>query len=129
MTRALIPLTLILAAAPALSLAQTPPAYLGPNAPVDLHRYQADLHRYEIDGLRARADQRAAFARRLELESRLRRMEIEAARQPPLAGPPVGYALGSPEEERALREAATDRRRTTTSGVTEIDAWLDRAAR
>lgn len=107
--------------------AQTAPSHLSPG--VDPHRYQADLHRAEIDLLRARADQREAFARQLQLETRLNRLEIEAARQPEPAPPPAGRALRSPEEERALRESATDRRRTAVAGVTQIDAWLDRPAR
>ncbi|HYC75237.1 hypothetical protein [Brevundimonas sp.] len=125
--RALLALAAVAIGSPAL--AQTPPAYVAPGASVDPHRHQADQHRYEIDRLRAQADQRAAFARQLELEARLRRMEVEAARQPPLTEDPTGRALRSPEEERALREAATERRRATTAGVTQIDRWLDRPAR
>lgn len=96
---------------------------------VDPHRYQTDQHRYEIDRLRAQADQREAFARQLQLETRLNRLEIEAARQPELLPPPAYRPLRSPEEERALREAATERRRATAAGVGQIDAWLDRPAR
>ena len=95
---------------------------------VDPHRYQADQHRDEIDRLRARADQREAFARQLQLETRLNRLEIEAARPREPIQPPPYLALRSPEEERAFRESATERRRATTSGVTQIDAWLDRPA-
>ncbi|HYC98972.1 hypothetical protein [Brevundimonas sp.] len=115
-----------LAAAPSAQ-AQTPPPYLAPG--VDLHRYQADQHHHEIDRLRARADQREAFARQLQLETRLNRLEIEAARQAEPAPPPPYRVLRSPEEERALRESATRRRLATTAGVTQIDAWLDRSAR
>ncbi len=106
--------------------AQVAPPYRPPT--VDPHRYQADQHRYEMDRLRARADQREAFARQLQLETRLNRLEIEAARQPEPLQPPPSRALRSPEEERALRESATERRRAATAGVTEIDAWLDRRA-
>lgn len=106
--------------------AQWPPA-AGPT--VDPHRYQADQHRYEIDRLRAQADQREAFARQLQLETRLNRLEIEAARQPEPLPPPAWRPLRSPEEERALREAATERRRATAAGVGQIDAWLDRPVR
>lgn len=106
--------------------AQTAPPYPAPGA--DLHRYQADQHRYEIDRLRAQADQRESFARRLQLETRLNRLEIEAARPPNIDPEPSARALRSPEEERALREAATRRRNDTTAGVTQIDAWLDRPA-
>ncbi|HYD26762.1 hypothetical protein [Brevundimonas sp.] len=125
LVRILIAATALAAASPAL--AQAIPPHVSPGA--DLHRYQADQHRYEIDRLRARADQREAFARQLQLETRLNRLEIEAARQPEPLQPPPYRALRSPEEERALRESATERRRATASSVTQIDAWLDRPAR
>ncbi|MBX9459865.1 MAG: hypothetical protein KL785_00540 [Brevundimonas sp.] len=130
MTRALIFLPLAVAAAVAGSAqAQVAPPHAPPGPNVDLHRYQADQHRYEIDRLRARADQREAFARQLQLETRLNRLELEAARQPePILLPP-SRALRSPEEERALRESAADRRRAAAAGVSQIDAWLDRPAR
>lgn len=89
-------------------------------------RYQADQHRFEMDRLRARADQREAFARQLELETRLNRLEIEAARQPEPVQPPAWRTLRTPEDERAAREAATRRLRATAAGVGQIDAWLDR---
>ncbi|NJC41207.1 hypothetical protein GGQ87_001465 [Brevundimonas alba] len=128
MTRPLIALTLACAAFAASSVqAQTAPRYTAPG--VDIHRYQADQHRYEMDRLRAQADQRAAFASQLQTETRLNRLEIEAARQPEPIQPQPYRALRSPEEERALRESATERRRTTASGVGQIDAWLDRPAR
>ena len=126
MTRALLPLSLALAALAASAEAQTIPPYVSPG--VDPHRYQAEQHRYEIDRLRARADQREAFARQLQLETRLNRLEIEAARQPEPLQPPPYRTLRSPEEERALREAATNRRRATAVGLGQIDAWLDRPA-
>lgn len=127
MTRALIPLSLALAALAGPALAQTARPWVPP-AGVDLHRYQADQHRYEIDRLRARADQREDFARQLQLETRLNRLEIEAARQPEPLQPPPWRVLRSPEEERALREAAMERRRVTAAGLSQIDAWLDRPA-
>lgn len=99
-----------------------------PSVRVDPHRYQADQHRYEMDRLRARADQREAFARQLQLETRLNRLELEAARQPEPGPPPAGRLLRAPEEERALRQSATERRRATAAGVAQIDAWLDRPA-
>lgn len=124
MTRPILILAFAFAAMAGPVVAQTAPPYRSPGA--DLHRYQADQHRYEIDRLRARADQREAFVRQLELETRLNRLEIEAARQPePVQSLPY-RALRSPEEERALREAATERRQATTSGVGQIDEWLDR---
>jgi hypothetical protein len=107
--------------------AQSWPPHVGPT--VDPHRHQADQHRYEIDRLRAQADQREAFARQLQLETRLNRLEIEAARQPEPVQPSPSRALRSPEEERALRESATERGRATAAGVRQIDAWLDRPAR
>lgn len=125
MPRALIFLPFALAAVAAGSAqAQVAPPYAPPT--VDPHRYQADQHRYEMDRLRARADQREAFARQLQIETRLNRLEIEAARQPEPLQPPPGRALRSPEEERALRESATERRRAATEDVTQIDDWLDR---
>ncbi|WP_332654706.1 hypothetical protein [Brevundimonas sp.] len=126
MTRALIPLSLALAALAATAEAQTVPPYVSPG--VDPHRYQAELHRYEVDRLRARADQREAFARQLQFETRLNRLEIEAARQPEPIQPPAYRSLRSPEEERVLRDSATRRSRAAAAGVTQIDAWLDRPA-
>ena len=126
MTRALIPLTIALVAIAGSARAQVAPPYVAPG--VDPHRYQADQHRYEIDRLRARADEREAFASQLQLETRLNRLEIEAARQLEPLQPPLSRALRSPEEERALRESATERRRAAAAGVGQIDAWLDRPA-
>lgn len=128
MTRALILLPFALAAVAGSAQAQIAPPWVPPGASVDLHRYQADQHRYEIDRLRSQADQREAFARQLQLETRLNRLEIEAARQPEPLPPPAWRALRSPEEERALRESATERRRATAAGVAGIDDWLDRPA-
>ncbi|KQW82929.1 hypothetical protein [Brevundimonas sp. Root1279] len=122
-------LPLIVAALTALAapaVAQTAPPLPRAGLYVDPHRYQADRHRYEMDRLRQQADDRAAFARQLQLESQLSRMEVQAARQPDLALPAGYRALRSPEEERALRQSATERRETVQSGVGEIDAWLDR---
>lgn len=135
MTRTLILLPFALAAIAGPAQAQVGPPQVPPGAAVDLHRYQADRHRYEIDRhryeidrLRNQADQRDAFARQLQLETRLNRLEIEAARQPEPLPPPAWRALRSPEEERALRESATERRRATAAGVAGIDDWLDRPA-
>ena len=107
---ALLALTL-LAASPAVAQAQAWQPRPGAAA-IDPHRYQAD--------------QRAAFARQLELETRLNRQRLEAARLPDPAQPPQTRALRSPEEERALRLSATGHRRATTADVGQIDAWLDR---
>jgi hypothetical protein len=114
----------VLAAGPAQPQSWPPP--VGPT--VDPHRYQADQHRYEIDRLRAEADRREAFASRLQLESRLTRLEIEAARQPEPLQPPPSRAVRPLEQERSLRESATERRRAAAAGVGQIDAWLDRPA-
>ncbi|HYC67206.1 hypothetical protein [Brevundimonas sp.] len=107
--------------------AQIAPPYLSPG--VDPHRYQADQHRYEIDRLRAQADQRETFARQLQIETRLSRQEIEAARRTDITEQPGTRVLRSPEEARALRESATRRRQTTASRAGEIDDWLDRPTR
>ncbi|MBW8304813.1 MAG: hypothetical protein K0M78_12960, partial [Brevundimonas sp.] len=96
-------LTVALLAAAGAAQAQVVP--YNPSPTVDPHRYQADQHRYEIDRLRAQADQREAFARQLQLETRLNRLEIEAARQPDPTQPPTWRPLRSPGEERALRES------------------------
>lgn len=114
---------IVLLAAPAAAQVPLPPA--GASA-LDLNRYQADQHRYEMERLRARADQRESFARQLQLETRLSRLEIEAARQQEPIQPPAYRALRTPEEERAAREAATRRREATAAGVGQIDDWLDR---
>jgi hypothetical protein len=122
--RALLALT-VLAAAPAAAQAQT--WQPRPGAPaVDPHRYQADQHRIEMERLRAQADQRDAFARQLEIETRLNSLRIEAARQPEPIQPPAPRPLRSPEEETALRRSASERRADVSSDMGQIDAWLDR---
>ncbi|MDP3802557.1 hypothetical protein [Brevundimonas sp.] len=115
----------VLLAAPAAAQTPSRPPLPGASAH-ELNRYQADRHRYEMDQLRARADQREALARQLQLETRLNRLGIEAARQPEPVQPPAWRALRTPEEERAAREAASRRRAATAAGVGQIDAWLDR---
>lgn len=122
--RALFVLSL-LAATPAVAQTQTWQPRPGEPA-FDPHRYQVDQHRQEMDRLRAQADQRDTFARQLELETRLNRQRLEAARQPEPYLSPAPRVLRSPEEERALRRSASERRATTTSDVGQIDAWLDR---
>ena len=124
--RALIAVAALAAATSAQ--AQTSTRSWPPSVRADSHRYQADQHRYEMERLRARADQREAFARQLQLETRLNRLEIEAARQPDPVPPPAGRLLRAPEQESALRQSATARRRATAAGVAQIDAWLDRPA-
>ena len=87
-----------------------------------------DQHRYETQRLRAEADRREAEARLYRLEAQARLREVEAARQPPLYVEPY-RPLGTPEQERAAREAATARRQSVTAGTTQIDSWLDRSRR
>ena len=107
------------AATPALAQAQAWPA-------IDPHRYQVDQHRLEMERLRLQAEQRETFARQLEIEARLNRQRIEAARRPEPIQPPATRALRSPEEERALRLSASGRRAAAASDTGQIDAWLDR---
>ena len=118
------------APAPTHSQVQTWQPQPRPGAPAfDPNRHQADHHRYQIDRLRVRAEQREAFTRQVETGTRLNRLRIESAR-PPEPLQPVPYrALRSPEEEQALRLSAGERRRATSAGVGQIDAWLDRPAR
>ena len=124
-------LTAVIAASaqPAMAQVAPPPPQPGydswPDA-VDPTRYQIDQHRYEIDRLRAQADQRETFARQLELETRLNRQRVEAARPPEPIQPPSFRTLRSTGEERALRRSASERRAATASDVGQIDAWLDR---
>jgi hypothetical protein len=122
--RVLLALSLFVAA-PAAAQAQNWQPRAG-ELVVDPHRYQADQHRMEMDRLRARADQRETFTRQLELEARLNRQQIEAARLPVPVLPPPLPALGSPGEERAFRRSASERRPALTREIDEIDAWLDR---
>lgn len=119
----------ILASGIALAATSTQAQVWRPGSPaVAAHGYQLDRHRFEMDRLRIQADQREIEARQQQLETRLTRMEVEARRQPEPAQPPPYRALRSPEEERALRRSATERRQATESGVSQIDAWLDRTA-
>lgn len=118
-------LALLIAALPCTALGQawTP----RPGAPVvDPGRYQADQHRQAMAQLRAQADQREATARQLATETRLRRLELEAARRPEPVQPYAPRPPGSPEAERVAREAATARREALGAGTGQIDAWLDR---
>lgn len=129
MTRALIlaaiAAPLLLAGAAQAQTVPLPPSPPGAASAWDQHRYQADQSRYEMNRLRMQADQREATTRQLELESRLSRMDLERRRtaDPYVLSQP--RALRAPEDERALRQSATQRRRATEAGVGEIDAWLD----
>ncbi|RZJ44184.1 MAG: hypothetical protein EON86_03840 [Brevundimonas sp.] len=113
---------LLSGAAHAQSVRPLPP---GPSA-LDQNRWQADQHRYEMDRLRFQNDQRNATARQLQLESRQTLNDLNARRTMDPYIPYSPPALRSPEQERAARVSATERRETTTSRVGEIDAWLDR---
>lgn len=86
----------------------------------------ADQHRYETERLRSQAQANAALARQQALEARIERQRIEAARQRLDSPAPASRPLYSPEQERALREGAAERRARTAQGVGQIDAWLDR---
>lgn len=122
--RALIAL-IVFAATPALAQVQTWQPRPG-EPTIDPGRYQADQHRLEMERLRLQAEQRETFARQLEIEARLNRQRIEAARRPEPIQPPATRALRSPEEERALRLSASGRRAAAASDTGQIDAWLDR---
>ena len=121
--RALIVIAACLLAAPAAAqIAPYPGPYVqGQNA-------TGERHRYEMDRLRIQSDQRTAFARQQQLNSRLTVLELQAARRPAPVQPEAYRPLRTPEQERAAREAATTRRETTVEGVTQIDDWLDRSA-
>ena len=122
--RALVVLTLF-AATPALAQVQTWQPRPGVPA-IDPGRYQADQHRLEMERLRLQAEQRETFARQLEIEARLNRQRLEAARRPEPIQPSGPRALHSAEDERALRLSASERRAATASDTGQIDAWLDR---
>lgn len=127
LSRALL-LACAVIAAPTAGYAQAtnPTPQYRPGITVDPHRYQADRHRYEMERLRVRAAEREAFARQLELETRLNILDVQSRRQPtPVESAPT-RGLQSPEQERAFRESATERREATVSDVTQIDSWLDR---
>ncbi len=122
--RALIALT-VFAATPALAQVQTWQPRPGVPA-IDPGRYQADQHRREMERLRLQAEQRESFARQLEIEARLNRQRLEAARPPEPIQPAGPRALRSPEEEQALRRSASERRAAAAADTGQIDAWLDR---
>lgn len=86
-----------------------------------------EVHRYEMDRLRGVADANAALARQQNLQTQLTLQQLQAARRPTPAQPEAYRPLRSVEVEREAREGANDRRETVVSGVTQIDAWLDRA--
>ena len=126
--RGLLILTTLAAVAAPSATAQTWRPYQPPYAsyPGGAAAAIADQHRYENDRLRNQAQANATLARQQQLETQVRRRQIEAARQPtaPVLVPP--RPLYSPEQERVLREGATERRARTAEGVSQIDDWLDR---
>ena len=129
MKRLLIPSALFGLAVTGAAQAQTsPPAWqVRPGAPaIDAQRYRADQNRLEMDRLRLQADQRRLEAQLGQMEAQIVRNRIVAARQPEPVQPAPLPALRSPEQERANREAAEQRRRSDTEAVGQIDAWLDR---
>lgn len=126
--RGLLILTTLAAVAATSATAQTWRPYQPPYAPYPGGAAAAitDQHRYENDRLRNQAQSSAALARQQQLETQIRRQQIEAARQPsaPILTQP--RPLYSTEQERVLREGATERRARTSDGVSQIDDWLDR---
>lgn len=130
MTRALILAALVaplmLAGAAQAQTAPRPAPLPAAPSTWDQHRHQADQHRYEMDRLRQQNEQRQATARQLELQTRQNQFDLQNRRTVDPYVPSAPPALRSPEEERAARQAATERRETTSQRVGEIDAWLDR---
>lgn len=125
----LLGLALAIVTIPAEALAQTlPPAWqTRPGAlDVDAQRYRADQNRLEMERLRLGADQRRLEAQAGQVEARANRDRIVGARQPEPVQPQPLPTLRSPEQERAARQAAEQRRRTHNAVVCQIDAWLDR---
>ncbi len=129
--RGLLILTTLATLAATATSAQTWRPYQPPYAPYAPYpggaaAAIADQHRYENDRLRSQAQANAALARQQQLETQIRRQQIEAARgqTSPLLTPP--RPLYSPEQERVLREGAAERRARTSEGVGQIDDWLDR---
>ena len=126
--RRLILMTLLLAAAPVATNAQTWPDWPGPPPPgYDPGSAIADQHRIEMDRLRNQAAEREALAQQQRLQTQLTIQQLQAARQPtPPLPPQTAYAPRTLEQERQAREAQTARREEMVRGAAEIDAWLDR---
>lgn len=126
--RRILTLTALLAATTTPVLAQTYPQSGRPYGayPGGVPAAIADQHRYENDRLRAQSQSNADQARQQQIETQLRLRGIEAAREPaaPQALPP--RPLYSPEQERALRQSAAERRQQTAQGMSQIDDWLAR---
>lgn len=77
-----------------------------------------------MDRLRANAEAQEALARRQRLDTRLTLLRLQAAR--PTAPDTPALVARSPEEERAVRAAASDRLRADVAAVAQIDDWLYR---
>lgn len=126
--RSILTLTALLTATAVPALAQTYPQPGRPYSayPGGVPAAIADQHRYENDRLRAQSQSNADQARQQQIETQLRLHAIESAREPaaPYALPP--RPLYSPEQERALRQSATERRQQTAQGMSQIDDWLNR---
>ncbi len=109
---------LILLATTSPATAQT---WMGPGVS------QGELQRYRIEQQRLRSAEQAAFARQQALNSRLTRLEVEAARQPE---PYIPYVQPLPQTSGTPSVAgATQRREAVSNGVGQIDNWLDRGPR
>ena len=104
------------------------PAYQPPYAayPGGAPAAIADQHRYENDRLRYQAQSNADQARQQQVETQLRLRGIEAAREPAATQALPPRPLYSPEQERALRQSAAERRQQTAQGMSQIDDWLAR---
>lgn len=124
----ILTLTTLLAAGATPALAQTWQPYRPPYAayPGGAPAAIADQHRYENDRLRFQAQSSAIQARQQQIETHLRLRAIEAAREPTSSSALPPRPLYSPEQERALRESASERRQQTVQGVSQIEDWLAR---
>ncbi len=110
----------------AAALAPTAAAQVWPGYPT---ASQADLHRYRLEQQRLQSAEQAAFARQQTLNSRLTRLEVEASRRPEPYVPLVEPLSSSRGTATSLANGATVRRESVSTGVGQIDAWLDRDPR
>ncbi|VXB75704.1 hypothetical protein [Brevundimonas sp. G8] len=126
--RRILTLTALLAATATPALAQTypQPGRPYPTYPGGVPAAIADQHRYENDRLRAQSQSNANEARQQQVETQLRLGAIESAREPAASYALPPRPLYSPEQERALRQSATERRQQTAQGMSQIDDWLNR---
>lgn len=126
--RTILILTTLLAAGATPALAQTYPQPVVPYSayPGGVPAAIADQHRYENDRLRSQAQANADQARLQQIETQLRLRAIEDARQPTTVQALPPRPLYSPEQERALRQSAAERRQQTAQGMSQIDDWLAR---